>query len=50
MSVASQPGIKFGTSRSRAIVADEFMVADIRLAVAAIAAYVNTLPQTHPSG
>ena len=33
--------IKFGTSGWRAIVADEFTVANIRLAVAGIAAYVN---------
>src|SRR5271166_4593422 len=39
--------IKFGTSGWRAIVADEFTVANIRLAVAGIAAYVNTQPQPH---
>ncbi|MGD0914475.1 MAG: phosphoglucomutase/phosphomannomutase family protein [Terracidiphilus sp.] len=37
--------IKFGTSGWRAIVADEFTVANIRLAVAGIAAYVKTQPQ-----
>ncbi len=37
--------IKFGTSGWRAIVADEFTVANIRLAVAGIAAYVKTLPE-----
>lgn len=39
--------IKFGTSGWRAIVADEFTVANIRLAVAGIAAYVKTLPDPH---
>ena len=39
--------IKFGTSGWRAIVADEFTVANIRLAVAGIAAYVNTQPAPH---
>lgn len=39
--------IKFGTSGWRAIVADEFTVANIRLAVAGIAAYVKTLPPPH---
>jgi phosphoglucomutase len=39
--------IKFGTSGWRAIVADEFTVANIRLAVAGIAEYVKTLPQPH---
>ncbi|HEY1648873.1 MAG TPA: phosphoglucomutase/phosphomannomutase family protein [Terracidiphilus sp.] len=39
--------IKFGTSGWRAIVADEFTVANIRLAVAGIAAYVKTLPGAH---
>src|SRR5579863_1656540 len=45
VSVAS--AIKFGTSGWRAIVADEFTVANIRLAVAGIAAYVKTLPRPH---
>ncbi|MFP5203884.1 MAG: phosphoglucomutase/phosphomannomutase family protein [Acidobacteriota bacterium] len=36
--------IKFGTSGWRAIVADEFTVANIRRAVAGIAAYVKTQP------
>jgi phosphoglucomutase len=40
-------GIKFGTSGWRAIVADEFTVANIRLAVAGIAAYVKTQPEPH---
>ncbi len=39
--------IKFGTSGWRAIVADEFTVANIRLAVAGVAAYVKTLPEPH---
>jgi alpha-D-glucose phosphate-specific phosphoglucomutase len=39
--------IKFGTSGWRAIVADEFTVANIRLAVSGIAAYVKTLPEPH---
>ena len=39
--------IKFGTSGWRAIVADEFTVSNIRLAVAGIAAYVKTQPQPH---
>src|SRR5450631_1332130 len=39
--------IKFGTSGWRAIVADQFTVANIRLAVAGIAAYVKTQPEPH---
>jgi len=39
--------IKFGTSGWRAIVADEFTVANIRLAVAGIAAFVKTQPEPH---
>jgi alpha-D-glucose phosphate-specific phosphoglucomutase len=39
--------IKFGTSGWRSIVADEFTVANIRLAVAGIAAYVETQPKPH---
>ena len=39
--------IRFGTSGWRAIVAEEFTVANIRLAVAGIAAYVKTLPEPH---
>ncbi len=39
--------IKFGTSGWRAVVADEFTTANIRLAVAGIAAYVKTQPQPH---
>jgi phosphoglucomutase len=39
--------IKFGTSGWRAIVADEFTVANIRLAVGGIATYVKTLPPPH---
>jgi len=39
--------IKFGTSGWRAIVADEFTVANIRLAVAGIAAYVKAQPAPH---
>src|ERR1700758_3228571 len=40
-------GIRFGTSGWRAIVADEFTVANIRRAVAGIAAYVKTQPEPH---
>jgi alpha-D-glucose phosphate-specific phosphoglucomutase len=47
MSVESGPGIEFGTSGWRAIVADEFTVANIRLAVAGIAAFVKTQPPPH---
>jgi len=39
--------IKFGTSGWRAIVADEFTMANIRLAVAGIAAYVKSQPEPH---
>jgi alpha-D-glucose phosphate-specific phosphoglucomutase len=39
--------IKFGTSGWRAVVADEFTLVNIRLAVAGIAAYVKTLPEPH---
>jgi alpha-D-glucose phosphate-specific phosphoglucomutase len=39
--------IKFGTSGWRAIVADEFTVANIRLAVAGIAEYVKTQSAPH---
>ena len=39
--------IKFGTSGWRAIVADEFSVANIRRAVAGIAAYVKSQPGPH---
>jgi alpha-D-glucose phosphate-specific phosphoglucomutase len=39
--------IKFGTSGWRAIVADEFTVENIRLAVAGIAEYVKTQPRPH---
>jgi alpha-D-glucose phosphate-specific phosphoglucomutase len=39
--------IRFGTSGWRAIVADAFTVANIRLAVAGIAAYVKTQPEPH---
>jgi len=39
--------IKFGTSGWRAVVADEFTVANVRLAAAGIAAYVKTLPAPH---
>lgn len=39
--------IKFGTSGWRAIVAEEFTLANIRLAVAGIAEYVKTLPAPH---
>jgi alpha-D-glucose phosphate-specific phosphoglucomutase len=41
------PAIRFGTSGWRAIVAEEFTVANIRLAVAGIAAYVKTQPAPH---
>lgn len=40
-------GIKFGTSGWRAVLADEFTVANIRRAVAGIAAYVKTQPEPH---
>jgi len=40
-------GIRFGTSGWRAVVAEEFTVANIRLAVAGIAAYVKTQPEPH---
>ncbi len=39
--------IKFGTSGWRAIVADEFTLANIKLAVAGIATYVKTQPEPH---
>jgi len=39
--------IKFGTSGWRAIVADEFTMTNIRVAVAGIAAFVKTLPAPH---
>jgi alpha-D-glucose phosphate-specific phosphoglucomutase len=39
--------IRFGTSGWRAVVADEFTVANIRLAVAGIAAYVKMQPDPH---
>jgi phosphoglucomutase len=39
--------IKFGTSGWRAVVADEFTVANIRRAVAGIAVYVKTQPGPH---
>ncbi len=39
--------IKFGTSGWRSLVADEFTVANIRRAVAGIAAYVKTQPAPH---
>src|SRR6202451_4396871 len=39
--------IRFGTSGWRAIVADEFTVANIRLAVGGIAEYVKTMPAPH---
>ncbi len=40
-------GIRFGTSGWRAIVADEFTLANIRLAIAGIAAYVKSQPPPH---
>ena len=39
--------IRFGTSGWRAIVADEFTVANVRLAVSGIASHVKTLPAPH---
>src|SRR6201993_4379358 len=39
--------IKFGTSGWRAVVADEFTLANIRLAITGIAAYVKTQPEPH---
>ena len=47
MRIKFESGIEFGTSGWRAIVADEFTVANIRLAVAGIAAYVKTQPEPH---
>jgi phosphomannomutase len=47
MSAANKSGIKFGTSGWRAIVAEEFTLANIRLAVAGIATYVKTQPKPH---
>ena len=46
-SATMSKGIRFGTSGWRAVVADEFTVANIRLAVAGVAAYVKTQPQPH---
>jgi alpha-D-glucose phosphate-specific phosphoglucomutase len=40
-------GIRFGTSGWRAVVAEEFTVANIRLAVAGITDYVKTQPVPH---
>src|SRR5271166_4724874 len=40
-------GIRFGTSGWRAVVAEEFTFANVRLAVAGIAAYVKTQPEPH---
>ena len=39
--------IRFGTSGWRAVVAEEFTMANIRLAVAGIAAFVKTQPEPH---
>ena len=39
--------IRFGTSGWRSIVAEDFTFANIRLAVAGIAAYVKTQPEPH---
>jgi len=39
--------IRFGTSGWRAIVADEFTMANIRLALAGVAAFVKTQPRPH---
>jgi phosphoglucomutase len=47
MRIVFESGIEFGTSGWRAIVADEFTVANIRLAVAGIAACVKTQPEPH---
>jgi phosphoglucomutase len=47
MGAGKNSGIKFGTSGWRAIVAEEFTLANIRLAVAGIAAYVKTQPEPH---
>jgi phosphomannomutase len=47
MKIVFESGIEFGTSGWRAIVADEFTVANIRLAVAGIATYVKTQPEPH---
>jgi alpha-D-glucose phosphate-specific phosphoglucomutase len=45
--ISMSTAIKFGTSGWRAIVADEFTVANIRLAVGGIAEYVKTMPASH---
>jgi alpha-D-glucose phosphate-specific phosphoglucomutase len=47
MKIVFESGIEFGTSGWRAIVADEFTVANIRLVVAGIAAFVKTQPAPH---
>ena len=47
MSAESKSKIKFGTSGWRSIVAEDFTFANIRLAVAGIAAYVKTQPEPH---
>jgi phosphoglucomutase len=44
---AMTTAIKFGTSGWRAILAGEFTMANVRLAVAGIAAYVKTQPAPH---
>jgi alpha-D-glucose phosphate-specific phosphoglucomutase len=45
--MALKSAIRFGTSGWRAIVAEEFTLANIRLAVAGIAAFVKTQPEPH---
>jgi alpha-D-glucose phosphate-specific phosphoglucomutase len=47
MATATKSQIRFGTSGWRAVLAEEFTVANIRLAVAGIAAYVKTQPGPH---
>jgi len=47
MGIVFGSGIEFGTSGWRAIVAEDFTFANIRLAVAGIAAYVKTQPEPH---
>jgi alpha-D-glucose phosphate-specific phosphoglucomutase len=47
MRIVFESGIEFGTSGWRAILADEFTVANVRLAVGGIAAYVKTLSGPH---
>jgi phosphomannomutase len=47
MRIHFESEIEFGTSGWRAVVADEFTFASVRLAVAGIAAFVKTQPEPH---